>query len=95
MKYTYKRGLICLLLMALIMVTSALSETQSSEEQANNKNKGQAKDGPEEEDEFVSYNSSKSIKSIMMDYKGSDFTSELFRMLMIRREIPHLMLSDI
>ena len=48
-----------------------------------------------DEDEFVAYNSSKSIKSIMLDYKGSDFTSELFRMLLIRREISHLFLSDI
>lgn len=55
---------------------------------------GKSKEDPDE-DEFVAYNSSKSIKSIMLDYKGSDFTSELFRMLLIRREISHLFLSDI
>jgi len=53
-------------------------------------------DKKEEEDEstLLSFDPNKSIRKILTEYNG-DFGSDLFQMLLTRKDISHLLLSDV
>ena len=44
---------------------------------------------------FIAYNKSKSIRSILDEYKNAEFNSDLFQQLLTRKELSHLLLSDV
>ena len=58
----------------------------------NQENKQKGKDMPP--DDVLAFNKSKSIKSVLKDYRG-EFTVDAFSEMLTRPDIAHLFLSDI
>ena len=48
----------------------------------------------EDENTYISYDPKRSIKSVLSEYPG-DFGSDLFQELLTRKDLSHLLLSDI
>lgn len=51
-------------------------------------------DASEDENTYISYDPKRSIKQVLSEYPG-DFGSDLFQELLTRKDLSHLLLSDI
>ena len=79
---------------AVSVLTFATITVEANMEQADNKNKNKQKDDTEDENSYISYNNTRSVISLMKEYPG-DFGSDLFQELLTRKDISHLLLTDV
>ena len=80
--------------MAAIGVLTFATTVEASIQHADNKNNNKQKDDAEDENTYISYNKTRSVISLMKEYPG-DFGSDLFQELLTRKDISHLLLTDV
>lgn len=75
----------------LSVMIGCITLSQAINSITQNKNKG---NDDEDESTYISYDPKRSIKQVLSEYPG-DFGSDLFQELLTRKDLAHLLLTDI